>query len=135
MSTINAADFDLLVVSDDGGDHGHDSWNYLAELETPGWKIYDLGNMNVHPREILDRGIMFARDRKKWAVYSHSGHFMYGIRLAVFRGEADCEKIGFVHFNDLGRHLIRMDKRGVIFDWPEGFHDQRDKVFKEMHRI
>lgn len=73
-------------------------------------------------------------------VETHSDHVLNGIRLAVHGGRTNPDDVQLYYFqriNKLGESIInpislKMNRRGRIDQWPDGFFDQWDKSLETL---
>jgi predicted ATPase len=73
-------------------------------------------------------------------VETHSDHVLNGIRLAVHGGKTNPDDVQLYYFqrlNKLGESIInpislKMNRRGRIDRWPDGFFDQWDKSLETL---
>ncbi|MGD1702158.1 DUF3696 domain-containing protein [Dapis sp. BLCC M229] len=73
-------------------------------------------------------------------VETHSDHVLNGIRLTVYRGKIDPEKVQLHYFDrrKQGTEFItkvispRIDRNGRIDKWPEGFFDEWDNSLEAL---
>ncbi|MFF7467742.1 DUF3696 domain-containing protein [Streptomyces sp. NPDC008092] len=69
-------------------------------------------------------------------VETHSDHVLNGVRIAVKRGnlQADDALVHFFRGNGSGAEVIspRMDKDGMLAQWPEGFFDEWENSLDQL---
>lgn len=95
---------------------------------------------HLHPRGQAKVGELLARAAEagiQVMVESHSDHVLNGIRLSVCRGLVHSEKIQLHYFSrdDRGHLQIlapKIDGKGRIDTWPQGFFDEWDKSLEGL---
>jgi predicted ATPase len=119
-------DFDLLDRLDPGS---------LVLLEHPEHRL--------HPSLAAELGGRIARAAARGVqiiVETHNDHLFNGIRVAVHGGQIEPEAVGMFYFQAVeqqGQRVIevtspRIDRRGRIDRWAEGFFDQFEKDLEQL---
>ncbi len=119
-------DFDLLDRVDPGS---------LILLEHPEHRL--------HPSLAAELGGQIARAAARGVqiiVETHNDHLFNGIRVAVHGGQIKPEAVGMFYFQAVerqGRRVIevespRIDRRGRIDRWADGFFDQFEKDLEQL---
>ena len=119
-------DFDLLERLDPGS---------LVLLEHPEHRL--------HPSLASELGGQIARAAARGVqiiVETHNDHLFNGIRVAVHGGQIKPEAVGMLYFQAVerqGRRVIdvaspRIDRRGRIDRWADGFFDQFEKNLEQL---
>jgi predicted ATPase len=122
----NPLDFDLLDRLAPGS---------LVLLEHPEHRL--------HPDLASELGRQIARAAARGVqiiVETHNDHLFNGIRVAVYGGQIKPEAVGMFYFQSVeqqGRRVIevtspRIDRRGRIDRWADGFFDQWDKDLEQL---
>lgn len=112
----------------------------LVSAEPGDLIIIENPETNLHPRGQSKLAELMAQATLNGAqlfVETHSDHIINGIRIAVKETELSPDNVAISYFQrNRDEHTteiqnIRIDKKGKILDWPDGFLDEwNDSLFK-----
>jgi predicted ATPase len=98
---------------------------------------------HLHPRGQRRMGELLAlaaTNDVQIIVETHSDHFLNGVRLAVHSQKVSPEQVALHYFQrEPASHSIRakvtspkLDSKGRIDQWPDGFFDENEKALREL---
>lgn len=106
--------------------------------------IVENPEVHLHPRAQQEIGVLLAKVASTGVqviVETHSDHVLNGVRLAVKCGRSvDAEQVK-IHFFSRGedsapqRLSPKIDAKGRLDQWPQGFFDQFDKALSELSSL
>ncbi|NEO53286.1 MAG: DUF3696 domain-containing protein [Okeania sp. SIO3B5] len=117
----------------------------VAVLSSPPGSLILIENpeAHLHPKGQAKMGELLALAAScgvQIVVETHSDHVLNGIRLTVYRGKLDPEKVQLHYFDrrKQGTEFItevispQIDRNGRIDKWPEGFFDEWDNSLEAL---